>query len=210
MVSDADLLDAVRSFIGVENSPVATPGDVADRVDVKRETVRQRLLRLAADDELRTRKVGRSRVFWLPDALAPATEPALQVELTDEPADSPAEEAGGAGSSGAEPTPRADETAPRPEDIDEIVADLEPPGHDPDAVDARRCALDVVIDELRQGPRSKSELLDVVDAEVGTAHYADLESLWANWLIDALRELAKQGVAESPGASRKGWRLVAE
>ncbi len=69
MVSDSALLEAVREFIGPESSPVATPGDVAASLPVERETVRQRLLRLAADDEIRTRKVGRSRVFWIPSAL---------------------------------------------------------------------------------------------------------------------------------------------
>jgi len=195
MVSDQELLEAVRSFISPENCPVATADDVAKRVDVERETVRQRLLRLAADQHVRTRKLGRARVFWIPDALTPDTEPALEVELRDEPApdredldDEPGREQSGA------------------VDVDDLVDELKPPGTSEALRERRREALRDAVDALREhGELSKSELLEHVD---DTAGYDDGESLWRNWLYEALHELDDRGVAESPGATSRGWRLT--
>ncbi len=74
-VTDESLLSALREAIDPETSPVATPDDVAGWLPIGAEAVRQRLLRFAADGDVATRKVGRSRVFWVdvddrPDYLA--------------------------------------------------------------------------------------------------------------------------------------------
>ncbi len=184
MVSDPDLLEAVRDCISPEGCPVATADDVAKRVDVQRETVRQRLLRLAADDHLRTRKLGRARVFWIPDALAPAVESAA---------------------------PPAPDQQHAPEfEIADALGLVAPPGRDPEAVEARADALRAVLEELVDAHpegRSKAELLEAADEAVGAAHYDDLQSLWRNWLYEALSKLVGEGMVESPGASRKGWRI---
>lgn len=190
MVSDTTILDALAEFIGVENSPVATPGDVAGRLDVGREAVRQRLLRLAADGEVRTRKLGRSRVFWIPAALG---APAAPTSTTREP----------------EPVDELTEDHGRPDrgdvDVDEAVAHLEPPGYDEDVAAERHAALvDAVTALQERGQLTKSGLLAAVD---GSGGYDSTESLWKNWLFPALKELESEGAVESPGAAG-GWRLT--
>lgn len=64
-VTDDELLSALREAIDPAESPVATPDDVAGSLPIGAEAVRQRLLRFAADGDVATRKVGRSRVFWV-------------------------------------------------------------------------------------------------------------------------------------------------
>jgi len=181
MVSDQDLIDALRESIDTDESPIATPDDVAALVDVKRETVRQRLLRLAADQHVRTRKAGRARVFWIPDALrsdAPAPTPAAPTE--------------------SEPTA----------DLADLVDELEPPGRSAEIVAHRRRALRAVLDALRKEAPAGLSKADLLDAVGGSAGYDSPESLWSNWLNPALSELADEGVVESPGAERRGWRIT--
>lgn len=69
MVSDATLRKVIREIIDVDDTPVASATDVADSLPIEREAVRQRLVKMAADGDIETRKVGRSRVFWIPGAL---------------------------------------------------------------------------------------------------------------------------------------------
>lgn len=64
-VDDVEILRALDGVTDPRESPVATPGEVADELPIGAEAVRQRLMRLAADDDgIRTRKAGRARLFW--------------------------------------------------------------------------------------------------------------------------------------------------
>jgi len=88
MVSDETLLKTVQGFTDVDDSPVASPTDVAESLPINREAVRQRLLKMAADGDVQTRKVGRSRVFWVPEGLAPEhPAPEDRIITTDDDVD---------------------------------------------------------------------------------------------------------------------------
>lgn len=177
MVSDPELLEAVREFISPENCPVATSDDVAARVDLQRETVRQRLLRLAADNHLRTRKLGRSRVFWIPDAL----------------------EAVGSDAPDQERAPAVG--------VDDAVAMLEPPGLTEEKTDARRDALRQALEALADAHPSGLAKAGVLERVDGYGVFDNGDSLWRNWLYEALSELEDRGAVESPTAEH-GWRFT--
>lgn len=57
----------------------------------------------------------------------------------------------------------------------------------------------------REGELSKSELLAEIDTLGG---YESENSLWRNWLYEALSDLEEEGVTESPGNTSRGWRLA--
>jgi len=65
-VRDEDLLDAVRAELG-GGAPVATTGDVEERVDLGQTAIRMRLNELAEDGEVRKQKVGTVSVFYFED-----------------------------------------------------------------------------------------------------------------------------------------------
>jgi len=62
-LDDIDVLGAIRDTYG----PAVGTADVADELGVRRQTVDKYLRRLVDEGYVRTRKVGRSRVWWLSD-----------------------------------------------------------------------------------------------------------------------------------------------
>lgn len=210
MVSDETLLEALRAVIDIDESPVATPDDVAASLPVGGETVRQRLLRIAADDdEIRTRKAGTARLFWIPSTLHESAAPPAPAERII----------------GADHGPDRDDLRERlteqaearifdddDDRVDELVATVDVPGWDDDVVDDRRAALAMTLRLLEErGPMRRREILGEVYPE-HSGDYGSRESLWTNWLQGALSELADEdhlrratGTHDDPG-----WDLQAE
>jgi len=61
-VSDADLLRAGRNAFG----PSFTAREVAERTDISREYVRQRLKHLVEDGTLNRKRPGTDNIYWIP------------------------------------------------------------------------------------------------------------------------------------------------
>lgn len=61
-VSDAELLKAGRDAPG----PAFTAREVAERTDISREYVRQRLKQLVEDDTLNRKRPGTDNIYWIP------------------------------------------------------------------------------------------------------------------------------------------------
>ncbi len=106
---------------------------------------------------------------------------------------------------------KTDEPEPAPEparpekSLEEIVADLEPPGYSDELQERRRDAVRQAVAALQEhGELSKLELLEQLD---GPAGYDDGQSLWQNWLYDALKTLEEHEFVVSPGRTSRGWRL---
>jgi len=63
-VTDKEILEQLRKHY----SPAMNASEIADEVDVSRQTVDKRLRNLEDDGLVNTRMVGRVRVWWLSDS----------------------------------------------------------------------------------------------------------------------------------------------
>jgi len=83
--------DAVKETLETVDRPFATTGDVADRLDVTKQAIRNHHDELSKSAMLEHGKVGRQRVYWLADeetpaqvTSTPATPPPVRPENTDQ------------------------------------------------------------------------------------------------------------------------------
>jgi len=56
---------SILEALALAYSPVLGTSDIAERTGVSRQAVDQRLRRMAEDGLVETRKIGRSRVWWI-------------------------------------------------------------------------------------------------------------------------------------------------
>lgn len=111
MVSDETLIDALEAVLDVDDQPVANGELVAASLPIEGEAARQRLLRIAADGDVSTAKIGGARVFWTVDALRESAGPEPpEARLITDSGESAAMEAGGAGSPDGDPHPSGAES----------------------------------------------------------------------------------------------------
>lgn len=208
MVSDETLIEALEAVVDIEEQPVANGELVAASLPIEGEAARQRLLRIAADGEISTAKVGGARVFWSVDALreSAAPEPAKARMITDTD-DSPSLKVRVGESPDVDPHPSDGESGSPFDDHLELV---DVPGWDDDVVADRRAALELTLQLLdERGPMRRREILDEVYPE-HTGDYGSRESLWTNWLQDALSTLADEGQLERATGTHddEGWDLL--
>ena len=66
-VSDETIVEAMRDLLDPVSNPVLDTSEVADALPIGRKGASQRLEALAEEGRIKTKMVGNSRAWWLPE-----------------------------------------------------------------------------------------------------------------------------------------------
>ena len=191
-VTDDELIAELSSVVDPETGPVATAGDVADGLPIKRDGTLKRLRDLAEDGEIGTMKPGSGRVFWpLPDGSERQTQLA---EHEEGPAPEP----------DREPEPEPEETVV--EEVRREVENVDVPGSGQKAEERREAIVETVRYARDHDHVTRSAYEKHVFEEFG-GEYKSGYSAWKNCVQPALSALAERvDRLEKPDTSGE-WRV---
>lgn len=189
--------DDVLAVFDQVRGPVITTGDVADHLDVSRETARRKLGELYDQKRVDRRKRDTHVYYWRVDDDVQDGQPREDIAARGS---SPAADDAPA----PDPAPVQDQPADVDDDVQAQIDALDLPGSG-ETLAARRDAIRRLYDYLQdQGTAQKSDFLDQIDADA--VGYASAGSFWSNCVKgrDSLKSLP--GV-DAPGEGEHTWRF---
>lgn len=196
--TDQQIIDIIETA----PDPVLTTKEIAEELPIGERSLRTRLTQLAEENEIVTKKVGRSRVWYAVELLSFRDHQNRRDEIQEEPAAfSPASELRDTAQSTDE-TRRDSESA---ESALELYKDLDPSGG-PKVKSDRRLLVRDVLEYIRDhGGAGRRELLDEIVND-NPAGFQDGHSAWKNLVQPSLGQLAEQSSdLVSPGEGGHTW-----
>lgn len=178
-----DALDVLR----VVEGPVVTSADVADALDVSRQTARRKLNALVDAGALDKRETAGRLVYWRADERRGTPNAGREPRGQDDTNTSAA--------------PRDDGT---PAGGSDAAADVDVPGGGA-VLEARRAAIADMYQRLRDAdePLRKAELLDAVD-DLDATGYASPRSFWKNAVLANESQGRTNALVQLPGVEQLG------